>query len=118
MLLALSMQHGMTKQAFIQAPLEQPLYMSLPPGLTDLDHYEGKVLKATQLLYGHCFSAKLFYELLVERLGTIGFRASEYDSCLFLGNGCIIVLMMQSLLPRTMLWPIKYSTKSKGPDLT
>ena len=97
MLLALSVQHGMTtmqvdfKQAFIQAPLDRPMFISLPPGIKELPEYQGKVLKVTQSLYGHRFGAKLFYELLVERLGTIGFKPSEYDPCLFLGKDCLIV---------------------------
>ena len=80
------------KNAFVQAPLERPMYMTLPPGLADQPQYQDKVLKLKRSLYGHKYAAKLFYELirkvLVERMG---FRVSNHDHCLFLWEDCIII---------------------------
>jgi len=50
------------KNAFIQAPLDRPMYMNLPPGLNDTLHLKGKILHLKHSLYGHWYAAKLFYE--------------------------------------------------------
>jgi len=80
------------KNAFVQAKLDRPMYMNLPPGLNNLPAFKDKVLRLNRSLYGHRYAAKLFYELirrvLVEKLG---FRVSPHDHCLFIRKDCIIV---------------------------
>jgi hypothetical protein len=67
---------------FIQAPLKEPMFMSLPPGF---DQQTGQCLRLTQSLYGHKFAAKLFYELLRATLtDQLGFYVSPSDHCLFI----------------------------------
>ena len=69
-LLSLTIQYGLHttqvdfKNAFVQAPLEWPMYMNLPPGLSEAPHLKGKILCLKWSLYGHRYVAKLFYELL------------------------------------------------------
>jgi hypothetical protein len=72
------------KNAFVQAPLDRPMYMSLPPGLAELPANKDKVLQLHQSLYGHKYMAKLFYELLHKSLLETGFTVSKNDHCLFL----------------------------------
>ena len=74
------------------------MFMSLLPGIKELPQCDGKILKVTQSLYGHRFGAKLFYELLDKHLGTIGFKTSEYDPCLFLGDNCLIVTWVDDMI--------------------
>jgi len=85
-----SMQVDFTN-AFIQVPLEWPMYMTLPPGLANQPEYQDKVLKLNWSLYGHKYAANLFYadlEILIEKLG---FWVSNHDHCLFLWKDCITV---------------------------
>jgi len=98
LILNLKMQHDMLstqvdfKNAFVQAALDRPMYMNLPPGLNGLPQYQDKVLRLGRSLYGHRYAAKLFYELIRGVLvGKLGFKVSPHDHCLFLRKDCIIV---------------------------
>ena len=80
------------KNAFVQAPLDRPMYMNLPPGLYGKKGFEGKVLRLNRSLYGHRYAAKLFYELIRKVLvGKLNFRVSPHDHCLFIRSDCLIV---------------------------
>jgi hypothetical protein len=75
--------------AFVQAPLKEPMFMSLPPGF---DQQTGPCLCLTKSLYGHKFAAKLFYELLRDTLtNQVSFYVSPSDHCLFIRHNCIII---------------------------
>ena len=69
LLLTLSIHHSLYtcqadfNNAFVQAPLERPIYMAMPPGLAGTPKYADKVLELRQSLYGHKYAAKLFYDL-------------------------------------------------------
>jgi hypothetical protein len=103
MLLTMSVMHDLHttqvdwKNAFTQAHLERPYYMEFPPGVRDLPHLQGKVMKLKRSLYGNKFAAKLFYNVVKEALttpksqGGPGFRVSEYDHCLFIRDDCIAI---------------------------
>jgi hypothetical protein len=68
--------------AFVQAPLKELMFMSLPPGF---DQQTGKCLRLTKSLYGHKFAAKLIYELLRDALtNKLGFYVSPSNHCLFI----------------------------------
>ena len=85
------------RNAFVTAPLERPLYMEIPQGLTDIPALQGKVLRLKRSLYGHRFAAKLFYDLLKKTLtkpkkqGGMGFALSPNDHCLFIREDAIII---------------------------
>jgi len=91
LLLSLMIQYGLhttqvdSKNAFVQAPLERPMYMNLPPGLSEAPHLKDKILHLKRSLYGHRYAAKLFYELLQRILvQKLNFRVSPHDHCLFI----------------------------------
>jgi hypothetical protein len=74
---------------FVQAPLKEPMFMSLLPGF---DQQTGQCLCLTKSLYGHKFAAKLFYELLRDTLtDQLGFYISPIYHCLFVQHHCIII---------------------------
>jgi len=105
LILNLKMQHDLLstqvafKNAFVQAALDRPMYMNLPPGLKGLPQYQGKVLKLGQSLYGHRYAANLFYELIRKVLvGKLGFKVSPHDHCLFLQKDCIIVTWVDNAI--------------------
>jgi hypothetical protein len=102
MLLMMSVQFNLImtqvnfNQAFVQVPLQCPMYCELPPGIKDQPQFAGKILELHQSLYGHKFAAKLFYELvqdaLTKKLPTNEqFNMSINDHCLFLQQDCAIV---------------------------
>jgi hypothetical protein len=75
--------------ALVQAPLKEPMFMSLPPGF---NQQAGHCLRLTKSLYGHKFAAKLFYELLRDTLtDKLRFYVSPSDHCLFIHHDCIII---------------------------
>ena len=92
LLLTLSIQHNLkTTQvdfhnAFVQSPLDRPMYMEYPEGMKNHPKYKGKILKLKRSLYGHKFAAKLFYKLLVKNLGKLNMKPSSLDHCLFVGK--------------------------------
>jgi hypothetical protein len=95
MMLTISVKYGLHatqadfNNAFIQAPLKEPMFMSLPPGF---DQQASHCLQLTKSLYGHKFAAKLFYELLRDTLTEkLGFYISPSDHCLFIRHDCIII---------------------------
>jgi hypothetical protein len=103
MLLTMSVMHGLHttqvdwKNAFTQAHLDRPYFMEFPPGIRDLPHLQGKVMKLKRSLYGNKFAAKLFYNVVKEALttpkskGGPGFHVSQYDHCLFIRDDCIAI---------------------------
>ena len=105
MLLALSVQYNLFttqvdfKNAFVQASLDEPLYMSLPPGMQHDPRYSGSVLEVSKSLYGHKFAAKMFYELLRSNLvDKMNFTVSKHDHCLFLREDCMIVIWIDDAI--------------------
>jgi hypothetical protein len=102
MMLTVSVKYGLHatqvnfNNAFIQAPLKELMFMSLPPGF---DQQTGHCLRLTKSLYGHKFAAKLFYELLRDTLtDKLGFYVSPSDHCLFIHHDCIIINWIDDLL--------------------
>jgi len=97
-LLSLTIQYGLHmtqvdfKNAFVQLPLERPMYMYMPPGLWEAPQYRSKILCLGHSLYGHQYAAKLFYKLLccilVEKLN---FCISPHNHCLFIRHDCLLV---------------------------
>jgi len=97
-LLSLSIQYNLHttqvdfKNAFVQAPLDWPMFMNLPPGLQQALQYKGKILCLGRSLYGHRYAAKLFYELLCQILvQKLNFHVSTHDHCLFIRHDCLII---------------------------
>ena len=76
------------RQAYLNAPVQEDLYMRVPPGLPRYDA-QGRelVLKLNKSLYGLRQAAKNWNKLLVAFMIDWGFKQSTIDTCLFLYSG-------------------------------
>jgi hypothetical protein len=97
MLLALAAHYGMFKRhldcpkAFTQANLDTPCFMKPPPGMKIP---AGHCLRLHKSIYGLKQASRLFHELLVTFLLSIGFIASPPDTCvMYLIVGAQILLL-------------------------
>ena len=83
------------RQAFLQAKLDEDLYMRIPPGLPRFDA-GGKALvaKLKKSLYGLKQAGREFNILLVNFLETLGFKRSIIDSCLFIKDTKTDIIML------------------------
>jgi hypothetical protein len=116
LVLTLSLLHGFKTrqvdfvQAFMQAPLDCPVFMEIPAGFTVVDgtlHFTGEankntnrdlVLRLTKNMYGHCQAGHNWYKRLHEELLSAGFTQSRVDKCLFIRHNCIIVMYVDDCL--------------------
>ena len=96
-ILALAAQYSLFKRhldcpkAFTQADLDTVCYMKPPPGMK---LPKGKCIKLHKSVYGLKQASRLFNQLLVSYLVSIGFVACPSDTCLmYLLRGSDIVLM-------------------------
>lgn len=70
--------------AFLNAPLDEVLYMEPPEGLS---MSQGLVCRVKKAMYGHPKAPKAWNERIHEFLVGLGFRQSENDKCLYImGN--------------------------------
>lgn len=72
------------KQAFLQAKLDRPQYMRMPPGLPRFDS-KGKPLccKLLRSIYGLSQASRCWAELFAKFMLDYGFERSTIDTCLF-----------------------------------
>ena len=82
--------------AFPQADLKEDIWMSLPVGFqvdgqTEDDSDRNYVLKLNKSLYGLKQASFNWYEKLKTSLEARGFKPSDIDPCLYLGNGMMIL---------------------------
>ena len=83
------------KNAFTQAKLPEPIYLEMPPGMTQANpQLRDKVIKVNTSLYGDRRAAALWYQKIAGTLTStaMGFSTSEMDPCLFIREDCILVL--------------------------
>jgi hypothetical protein len=81
------------KQAFMQANLEDDVYMCLPQGC-QVDNTDNWCIKLNKILYGLIQASCSWYKLLTTILLKLGFKQSVHDPCLLLRDDCLIVLYM------------------------
>ena len=99
-LLVISLYLGMKSRqvdytnAFVQAPIETEVYIEYPK----LFERKGYVLKLKRSVYGLRQSPKNFYTFLREGLEARGWKASEYDPCLFYRNGMVCLIYVDDCL--------------------
>ena len=77
--------------AYINARMDQEVYIKMPTGFYD---EKGKVRRLLAALYGHPRSGQLWYQILVDFIQEIGFTQSNRDFCFFFsecGNYLLIV---------------------------
>jgi hypothetical protein len=118
LILALCAHYGMFKRhldcpkAFTQADLDTPVYMKAPTGVK-IPH--GMCFEMLKSIYGLKQAGRLFYQLVLAFLLTLGFIASPGDTCLMYlvvgSNLALIMIYVDDLLLCTM-------TKEFGDMLT
>ncbi|MBW0460975.1 hypothetical protein O181_000690 [Austropuccinia psidii MF-1] len=69
------------KSAFLNAPLEEDVFLSIPQGL-DLDR-QTLCLKLHKAIYGLSQAPRAWYNCLLNWLATTGFKAAVSDPCVF-----------------------------------
>ena len=106
MLLVLSLNLGWkTRQvdfsnAFVQAELEEDVYINVPSHFQNDDGLTSKeaVLKLNKSLYGLVQAPMYWFNHLSSVLEQKGFKPSQHDSCLFYGHGFIILVYVDDCL--------------------
>ena len=95
--LCLSMKLGWTTvsvdwaNAFIQATLDKPMYMSTPRGFLNKFGSRG-CLRVTKSIYGSKFAPRNWYNHLRTALRAMGMEESPYDPCLLYRENLMMVL--------------------------
>lgn len=80
--------------AFLNAELDETVFMEQPPGF---NHDKTKVCRLKKAIYGLKKAPKLWNECISEFLKSLGFSQSKYDSCLYmktLKNGQKIYILI------------------------
>ena len=79
--------------AYTQAPIENDMYMKLPPGVsTQFGDKQDYVLKLKRNLYGQKQAGRVWNKFLVDKLRTIGFEQSKVDECVFYRGSTIFIV--------------------------
>ena len=98
----MSMQHWDVKQAFVNAPLEETVYVQQVKGF-EKEWAFGKVLKLKKALYGTKQAANAWQKYLSGILVSLGGRRNLKDECIYVfqeGQGlCIIGTHVDDLFP-------------------
>lgn len=102
--MTLAAKHGLcTKQvdysnAFVQAKLDETVYVWLPSDIK-VDGYDGRLaLKLKKSLYGLCQAPLKWFEKLRGSLIERGFKQSAQDPCLFLSDEVVAVVWVDDVL--------------------
>ena len=80
--------------AFIQATLEDTVYVQLPRGFRSMmETWSGKpaCLRLRKSVYGLKIAPKLWYQHMACGLKELGFKPSSYDKCLLFREGALLV---------------------------
>ena len=83
--------------AFLQASLDEEIYMTLPDGFKDVYGVQ-KALKLKKSIYGLKQSSREFHGKLANILITLGWKQFKSDSCMFMKNSEIIIHHVDDLL--------------------
>ena len=79
--------------AYPQASIECDLYMELPQGIqTSEGDSKDHVLKLLKNIYGQKQAGRVWSEFLIDKLTSIGFKASLIDDCVFYRNNIIFMV--------------------------
>ena len=84
--------------AFVQAPINEDVYVGLPQGYDKLGFSPDTVLKLNRSLYGLKQSPKNFFQHLKGNLETCGFKQSHVDPCLFIHKRVICLTYVDDCL--------------------
>jgi hypothetical protein len=88
--------------AYLEASLDKPEYVLVPPGARELGldlNPEGNVLKLEKALYGLRQSGKAWNKLLHSKLLEAGLRQSQHDPCLYysLNPYALVVIIVDDI---------------------
>jgi hypothetical protein len=75
--------------AFVQAKLNEPVWIHLPRGFKS-SKGPNTCLQLKKSLYGLSVAPRLWYEHLSDALKAIGLKQSAFDKCLFFGDGILV----------------------------
>jgi hypothetical protein len=79
--------------AYPQAPIKCDMYMELPQGIQVAEGYSRDyVLKLMKNIYGQKQAGCVWNEFLVERLSSLGYKASLIDDCVFCKDNIIFMV--------------------------
>jgi len=94
---SLIVHHVDIKSAYLQAELDEEIYMKIPPGVSG---QTGKVWRLKKGLYGLKQSGRNWHNELVDSLGTMGFKKADADPCLFVNqkSGMFVLVYVDDLL--------------------
>jgi hypothetical protein len=88
-------EQGDVTNAYINARMDQEVYVKMPKGFYD---EKGFVRKLNRALYGHPRSGKLWYEQLANFLGTFGLIQSQREPCMFFSDSCMLIFYVDDFL--------------------
>jgi hypothetical protein len=83
--------------AFVQAPLDTPIYVHLPRGYRH-DGDQDVCLKLVKSLYGIAQAPRLWFEHLKAKLERRGFKQSRLDPCLFYSGSIYLVCYVDDIV--------------------
>ncbi|EED23215.1 conserved hypothetical protein [Talaromyces stipitatus ATCC 10500] len=82
--------------AFVHAPIQETVFMRIPPGYRHL--YPGQVLKLNKALYGLRTSPLQWQKTLTESLWKLGFKSVPHEPCCMLKNGILIFFYVDDIV--------------------
>jgi hypothetical protein len=79
--------------AYLQAPVENDIYMELPQGIcTATGNSKDHLLKLLKNIYGQKQAGRVWNSYLVDKLTSLGFTASLIDDCIFFRGDIIFMV--------------------------
>jgi hypothetical protein len=81
--------------AFLNANLEEEIYMNQPEGFTDASKRVCRLLKS---IYGLKQASRMWYNTLKEFLEKLGLSRSRIDPCIYLALGLIIFVYVDDII--------------------
>jgi hypothetical protein len=88
--------------AYPQAPVKQDLYMLLPKGflIQGMDNPKDYVLHIHRNIYGQKQAGQVWFQCLLKKLESVGFKQSRHDECVFFKDRMMYVLYTDDSIHR------------------
>jgi hypothetical protein len=108
--------------AFVQATLEEDIYVAVPQGYSDPTLEHECCLKLNKSIYGLVQSSRYWYRHLKKAFEAEGLTMSEHDPCLFYGDGMVVVCYVDDCMffgkDQKRLDEFKQKLQAQGLNLT